>query len=163
MPLLAKNDGLGVGRIVVATDFTPKSDKALAFARDLYHHFASKITVAHVVDLPVATSSEDAVIGFDIAAKDRGGISDVRRKLLEAVSSIQKIISNANIAWCRQKFFVEFDDITERIIKVAADVHVDLIVLDADLGANRHSRFIQGLVEYVVANAACPVMTVETA
>lgn len=66
MPIIQNDVGLNLEKIVVATDFTPESEKALAYARNLARHFASKLIVTHVVDLSIATPSEPALVGFSL-------------------------------------------------------------------------------------------------
>ena len=55
--------GLTLDQIVVATDFTPVSEMAVAYAAALAKRFASKLTVASVVESfncePIGGSSRD--------------------------------------------------------------------------------------------------------
>jgi nucleotide-binding universal stress UspA family protein len=52
---------LGLARIVLATDFSSASDRAAGYASDLARPFSSSLTLAHVIDLSVATPSEKAL------------------------------------------------------------------------------------------------------
>ena len=61
MPVIGDEVGLTLDQIVVATDFTPVSEMAVAYAAALAKRFASKLTVASVVDLSIASRSEAVV------------------------------------------------------------------------------------------------------
>jgi nucleotide-binding universal stress UspA family protein len=66
MPALESPVSLNLDKIVVATDFTPESEKALAYANALARQYASRLTLAHVIDLSVATPFPDVVVGLPL-------------------------------------------------------------------------------------------------
>jgi nucleotide-binding universal stress UspA family protein len=88
MTVIGDQIGLTLARIVLATDFSPASDRAAGYARDLARRFSSSLTLAHVIDLSVATRSEEALVGTPLdemrhASTENPGASserdDIRR------------------------------------------------------------------------------------
>src|ERR1700733_12772103 len=52
--------GLTLDTIVLATDFSPASEKAAGYAKALARHFSSNLTLAHVIDTSIAIPPADA-------------------------------------------------------------------------------------------------------
>jgi nucleotide-binding universal stress UspA family protein len=81
MPVIRDQVGLVVDRIVLATDLTPTSETATAYATSLAKRFSSDLTVAHIVDLSVATRSEKAVVGVPLDDMRRSSSIEMERLL----------------------------------------------------------------------------------
>ena len=87
MPVIQNVVGLTLDRIVVATDFTPASQVATEHARVLAKHFASSVTVVHVIDLSLAARAEAAVVGFALERSRQNSAENMERVLSDLVSS----------------------------------------------------------------------------
>jgi nucleotide-binding universal stress UspA family protein len=51
MPVIRDQVGLSLDRIVLATDFSPVSEKAVGYAQGLAKRFCSSLSLVHVIDL----------------------------------------------------------------------------------------------------------------
>ena len=295
MPVVENHMGLTLEKIVVATDFTPESEKALAYASALARQYASRLTLAHVIDTSVTAESEAAVVdssldgmrhfsgknmelaldnlGIEgvtaqgktleshkpaeaivelahdvdadllvVGTHPRHGISklvlgscsegiartatcpvmtigpnaspkpldmafrsivfatdlqhdaaekaavalsfardsianihichviedhtesfaDAFRQYSQVESALSKLLPDASCIWCSPKPSVLFGDVDKEILKVASDTEADLIVLGARRGVSWLNRFWDGVVEQIVSQAKCPVLTICT-
>ncbi len=122
-------------RILVPTDFSPSSDRAVAFARTLAHTFGAALHIIHVLeDGPVRDTA-------------------VAQKLLEAqLRAEERATLRATMVLLRGAT-------TETIVDYA-DIHaIDLIVMGID-GRAPHGSFGR-VVDAVVDLSPCPVLTVK--
>ncbi len=74
MPLIEERVSVSIKKIMLATDFSPCSDKAVSYARALARRFSSAVEIAHVFDPSVVTSYPEAII--DLPVKERWKISN---------------------------------------------------------------------------------------
>jgi nucleotide-binding universal stress UspA family protein len=295
MPVIQNEIGLALDKIVVAIDFTPDSERALVYGSALARRFASRLTLAHVIDLSVATISGTAVVGLpldemrhdsaeymertlndlgsqgitaqgktmeshrpaaaiiDLArivnadlivvgthnrhglnklvmgscsgeivrsvtcpvlvvgprvdpkpvdldfrnivfasdlkhdavekafvalafAKDsiahvklvhvieehQGSIADAFALHARAESTLEKLIPDAAYTWCTPEPAVVFGNVEQQVLRIAKDTQADLIVLGAHPGPRWFNRIWDGVVEQVISEATCPVLTIRT-
>jgi nucleotide-binding universal stress UspA family protein len=137
-----------VREILFATDFTPASQAAAAYAVSLAQEFQARLTLLHVVPEPKAG---ELVSWFDV----QNSAKELLRKLVP---------EEAN-DWCKPEYFVERGDPAERILDLAKLREVDLIVLGAQPekgvpGAATHLPI--AVAHKVVVHANCPVLTART-
>jgi nucleotide-binding universal stress UspA family protein len=134
-------------QILFATNFGEESLAALPYAISLAEENQSQLTLLHVVE-PVGAFDEEAVRAAAI------------RRLREMAPSEAE-------PWCRVELLVEiarpFAPPAERILEVAREHAADLIVLGARpmqgaMSAVTHLTHTTD--QSVVAQAACPVLTV---
>lgn len=130
--------------ILYATDFSPDSLEASRYAVSLAQEFETRLTLLHVVEgLEPALADERTRIG----------------KLYQLWLS--KLVPDEARLWCELEFAVEFGRPAERILQVAWENHVDLIVLGAR-GLDRLTSPGQN-VRKVMCHAWCPVLTISGA
>ena len=139
-----------LNRIVVATDFTPISDPAVSFARDLARRFAAKLTVANVLDLTLVTPFEPALVGLPIATMRRqsaenldGAVNDLKRTGLRVEGDT-----------------LEAYDPAAAILKLCDQVDADLLVIGTHARRGLSKMILGSCAEQVVHHAKCPVLTV---
>ncbi len=144
------NDPLG--RIVVATDFSPTASQVLERALDLARRHGSEIALVHVVqpDLPTLASPEMMVVPPDYENR----LSELSG---EALLREGERVRAAGIAVSTH---LEHGIPAQRITERANALGADLIAL----GARGHTRFehllLGSVVESVVRTAQQPVLTV---
>jgi nucleotide-binding universal stress UspA family protein len=150
MPATERFVQTALDRIVLATDFSPASESATNFARHLATHFRSKVTVVNVVDLSVATRSEQAVVGLPIDE-----IHSTSNKSVEALTSElheDGIQATGHV--------LEAHNPAAAVVNLARDVGANLVVIGTH---SRHglNKFILGsCAEGIIRHSVCPVMTV---
>ncbi len=125
--------------ILYPTDFAPASLEAAPYAISLAQENRARLYLLHVTPSPVAAS-------FETSLKTR------LRSLIPAETEF----------WCEPKTFVEFGEAAEKILNVAEELAVDLIVLGprrmpAVPGA---THFGIGTAYKIASRAICPVLSV---
>jgi nucleotide-binding universal stress UspA family protein len=132
--------------ILYATDFSPASPGAAAYAISLAQEFQAHLTLLHVI------------------AEEKSGDLVHSAELVGAAGRLlRKLVSGEAELWCEPHFAVEHGPIAEKILEVAKQRNADLIVLGV-----RHPSPFPGAATHlpmatahkVVTHAACPVLTV---
>jgi nucleotide-binding universal stress UspA family protein len=160
--LVVKNEAVPLRRITLATDGSDASAKALEFVLSKFHpdrltgkggRVPIHVSVIHVM---ARRHLAPITIGSTIPwIKQRElKVKEVGRKLLE--QSVQKLIDAGFTA----EPLCQFGNPAEKILKVAAKHHADLIVMGAK-GLAAIDRFLLGSVSTrVVQHADCAVLVV---
>jgi nucleotide-binding universal stress UspA family protein len=135
---------LAVRTILHPTDFSERSQYALALACALARDYGARLIIVHVVRLPVVAYGE--------------GIVPPNPEVLRAAA--QKELDQLLVP-VRAERRLEEGDVVGEILRVAREVHADLMVLGTH-GRTGLRRLLMGSVaEQVVRKAACPVLTVK--
>jgi nucleotide-binding universal stress UspA family protein len=129
-------------RILFCTGFSAHSLQAGAYALALAERQGACLTLLHVIKDPPPSKGE----------RDQAAES-ARARLASLLPG------SAQLA-CPPQFAVEFGPPAECILKVAADLEANLIVLGVRQPAGFVRRFKWATAYEVVSNAPCPVLTV---
>jgi nucleotide-binding universal stress UspA family protein len=138
-------------RILVPTDFSETSDKALDYAVDLATLLKGSITVMHAYEIPIVGFPDGAIIAS----------AEIASKLLDSVQAAM----DATIAKRKNKGVplqpVIRQDVPYRAINAVADeMKADLIIIGTH-GRRGISRALLGSVaENVIRTATRPVLTI---
>ena len=135
--------------ILYATDFSPESQGAAAYAVSLAQEFQSRLVLLHAIP--------ERKPGEFVSAAD---VTTSSEKLL------RKLVPAEAEAWCKPEYFVERGDPAEKILEFANCRETDLIVLGFRQergvpGAATHLPFATA--HKIVSHASCPVLTVRHA
>jgi nucleotide-binding universal stress UspA family protein len=143
------NSEVQLQRILFATNFAEESSAALSYATSLAEENQAQLLLLHVVEQPAA------------------GIIDVESFKEPVMRRLKELAPPDAEPWCRVECLIEFSrqfsGPAERILEVAKDRNVDLIVLGVRpthraLSAVTHLAHTTD--QNIVAHAACPVLTV---
>lgn len=134
--------------ILYATDLSSPSQNAAAYAVSLAEEFQARLVLLHVVP---GQDANDLVMDFDVKKSIKG--------------LLQKLVPVEAEEWCKPEYFVEEGNPAEKILEMARLREPDLIVLgvkpeEGVPGAATHLPI--ATVHKVVAQAACPVLTVRS-
>jgi nucleotide-binding universal stress UspA family protein len=132
--------------ILYATDFSPESQGAAAYALSLAQEFQSRLILLHVIP---EQGPGDLVSAADVTASSE--------KLL------RKLVPPEAEAWCKPEYFVERGDPAEKILEFAKTRETDLIVLGVmpEKGVPGAATHLPTATAHkVVSHATCPVLTV---
>jgi nucleotide-binding universal stress UspA family protein len=132
--------------ILYATDLSPESQGAAAYAVSLAQEFQSRLILLHVIP---EQKAGDLVSAADVTTSSE--------KLL------RKLVPPEAEAWCKPEYFVERGDPAEKILEFAKLRETDLIVLGV-----RPEKGVPGAATHlpiatahkIVSHATCPVLTV---
>ena len=149
MPIAEHIAELKLNRIVVATDFKSEAETATEFAGLLAKHFSSDLTVAHVLDLSLATRSENAVSGWPLNKMRHDSAENMERTLNQLTGQGYKIHS-------RQ---IESHNPAASIVSVAETIDADLLVIGTSSPHGLNKLIVGSCAEGVIHHAKCPVVT----
>ncbi|HUI75030.1 MAG TPA: universal stress protein [Candidatus Acidoferrum sp.] len=146
-PRAAGNESreLKIKRVLFATDFGAESQAALGYALSIAEEFLAELTMVHVERVPLEPLDSPAVL------------------VTEGEKAMAAMIPEEATSWCKPEYKVRFGDPAKQILKVAEEVHADLIVLGAK-ASNLHpaiaTHVIMATAHKVVCDAECPVLSV---
>ena len=140
--------------ILVPTDFSGASDRALTYARSLADAFGATIQLLHVFENPFAAG---AFMDMYTPAPD----DYVERLHQQAQTKLEELLTQTERATSRGVVATRMGLPAQEILDYARDHGtVDMIVI-ATTGRGRVSRFVMGSVaDKIVRAAPCPVLTV---
>jgi nucleotide-binding universal stress UspA family protein len=139
-----------LGSILVATDFSPVSEKALRHALVIARHYHSQLYLMHVV-----SSLEFKLTGADSlpAASDLAG-RELRK--MEQGLSLNGAISGV----AANEVVVGKGEIWEELEKIVAQRSVDMIVIGTHRRSGIAKLVLGSVAEQIFRHASCPVLTV---
>jgi universal stress protein A len=140
-------------KILVPTDFSDYSDKALKQALDIAKQYNAKVFLFHVVSRDVQRCVGDVCLGDDIIREIETQVMKRAREDLQA--QLDKFPQSKEVS-----VVTDIGNGTpyEAILKEAEDKGIDLIVI-ASLGRSGIARFLIGSVaRNVLKGAKCPVL-----
>lgn len=83
---------MNIQHILVPIDFSPDSEQALDYAMELAQRFQSRLTLMHVIYVPVTTEVNLAAYFADMEAGVREGIEIYRKRAAEAGITVDMAI-----------------------------------------------------------------------
>lgn len=150
MPVIGDQVGLTIDRIVLATEFSPSSEAATDYAKNVAKRFSSSLTVAHVVDLSIATRSEQAVVGVPI--------DDMRRASSENLERLLDDLNNEGIRSTAHT--LEAHNPAAAIVGLSEQIKANLIVVGTHCRRGLSKAILGSCAEGIIRHASCPVLTI---
>jgi nucleotide-binding universal stress UspA family protein len=142
---------IAIKKILVPTDFSPASRKALDYAPCFADHFGSELTLLHVLEPATSTTLAELPT---VSAFCEAKVADAEENLHALVSSLR----TAGVA--RARWIMRTGVATHEIVEAAKELDVDLIVI-ATHGHTGWKHFAIGSTAERVARAApCSVLVV---
>ena len=132
--------------ILVPTDFSADADHALEHAIGLTRQFQSRLTLLHVVYLYLPGAAEASFPAY---------MAQLRRDADQQMQGPRKRVEDARVA---AGFITEMGVPADKIVEVAKDRQVDLIVMGTQGRTGLPHLFLGSVAERVVRLAPCPVM-----
>lgn len=140
---------LQLQHILVPTDFSDMSSKALKYAQSFAEFFGSRITVLHVIE-PTVYPAE---FGYTPTILDTYDAS-VRDKVGEQLTSLTKRIQ------IKADTVVREGHPYNEIVAAAKDLDVSLIIIPTHGRTGLKHMLLGSTAERVVRHAPCPVLTI---
>jgi nucleotide-binding universal stress UspA family protein len=141
--------------ILAPTDFSEYSKKAVVSALELARTFGAKLTILHVVELPLYPV--EGYVPPAVNATWPTFLDDLER---QATQDLAQLVPEAESSDVEVVRLVAVGSPHRKIIDTAEAEQVDLIVM-ATAGRSGFSRLIMGsIAERVVRTATCPVLTI---
>jgi nucleotide-binding universal stress UspA family protein len=148
MTVLGKRVEIALNNILFATDFSSAAEKAGLYVKALAERYASKVQLAHVVDISAAIQVSDP--GTCMNCFRKGGENSLTKLKKEFTSRGIKV----------DAILREGTDTASEILEIAKDKSIDLIV-SGTRGQEGLARLVFGsMAEQLIHRAECPVLTV---
>lgn len=139
-------------KILVPTDFSLPSQKALRYAIELSKHFGGEVHLLHVVERPTLAPS---FLTTGSAAEDLD--AQVRAW---AEGELAKMVANEVPPGIKVKTLLRGGGAAHQIIMIAKDQEVDLVVMGTSGQGFLQHMLLGSVAEKVVRKAPCAVLTV---
>jgi nucleotide-binding universal stress UspA family protein len=144
---------LSIKSILVPTDFSPESEKALVYALGFAKQFGAKLTLVHVVEpIPMADFRDS----FPIVIQSEDLIAAGKQQMTRLLRDLE--IDPAVIEQTEVRYGRAFNEITE----AARAANSDIIILSTHGYTGLAHAFLGSTTERVVRHAPCPVLVVRT-
>src|SRR5215510_14248359 len=138
---------IALDKILIATDFTSASDKALEYALSFARYYDSKVVVAHIVP-PVFASGD---------GEDWFSATDLQGEAVERMKALAENLHDEEISFQTR---VEEGPTRRHLVDLAEHTEADLIVMGTH-GLLKVGKFMLGsMAESVLRSTSCPVLTV---
>jgi nucleotide-binding universal stress UspA family protein len=131
--------------ILAPCDLTPRSHPAVEYACDLAEEHNSELTVLHVVDRLAEVTKLDP--------------EKVRTEIQERLANLL----GRHTAHVGARYRVEFGNVPSAILRVAAEISSDFIVLGVRRSSGALDRLMWPIAYELVRAATCPVLTIRVA
>jgi universal stress protein A len=143
-------------RILVPTDFSEHSDKALQEALDIAGKYNSKIYLLHVIDKQVQQCAADyCLANADVEKLEADSINWSSEMLKKEVSKFDKTKA------VEVEFDIKKGDPFNEIVKEQKDKNIDLVVMSS-FGRTGLKKYMLGSVaDKVIRNATSQVLMVK--
>jgi nucleotide-binding universal stress UspA family protein len=143
-------------RILCPVDFSDSSLEALAYAIRMAEESDARLTLLHVIDVPLVTSEEPQAFEADLDRIRRASAAEARRRLQDLVPGQAQTYCTVETAIAEGRAYAE-------ILRQAAEQRADLVVMGVR-GRGALDRFLFGsTTHHVIRAAACPVLIVRHA
>jgi nucleotide-binding universal stress UspA family protein len=140
---------ISFSKIMVATDFSPASDRALEFAASIARRFNSKIYLTHVV----------SVDGYPMVAPEIA-IGSIEKLRSEAEAKLARIVESGRLYGIARETLIAEGTLWAAIEVLVENHNIDLLVLGTQ-GAGGVKKLIVGSgAEQVFRQSRIPVLTV---
>ena len=140
---------ISLKRILVPTDFSEPSSRALTYACELARRFSAELHLLHVAVPPVMPTPYMGTVGDEIFHPEKAAqkhLDAMENPEFESVAPIERVVRTGTP-------FVE-------IVRHAKENDIDLIVMGTHGRTGLVHALIGSVAEKVVRKAPCPVLTV---
>jgi len=146
MPVIGERVSVSVKTILLATDFSPASEKAASYARVLARRFSSTVEITHIFDPSAVASYGEAIV------------NERRRMSNETLERSRDGFSASGIN--ARTTSPEGHRPSAGLLKIAKEHAVDLIIAGTQSKSGMERLLIGSTAEQLIRNAECPVLTV---
>ena len=147
--LREQKQSVGFKRVLIATDFSAVSERALAYALPIVRRYRSLISIAHAI-LPESRES----ITWDPLPRE------LDRERLEAEREMARLAAEPRIKDLNPHMFLEQGPVWDVLSSIMNRENTDLLVLGTHGRGGLKKVVLGSVAEEVLRRATCPVLTI---
>ena len=140
---------IGFSNVLVATDFSKSSEKALRHGVAIARHYGAEFYLTHVV----------SSLGFTLAGGEAIAMAEVAA-LKDALRREKELVENGALASVPHHLIVCQGEIWEELQEIVQRQKIDLIVLGTHGRTGLRKLVLGSVAEQIFRHASCPVLTV---
>lgn len=136
--------------ILIASDFSPASEKALRHALAIAHNFDAELNLLHVVppSLELAIGGPDGIgQAISLSLRIAGGIE-------------RKLLCSGALGSLRYRSIVRAGNIWNELLQVIRQESIDLVVVGTHARRGIRKLALGSVAEQIFRQASCPVLTI---
>ena len=139
---------ISLQRVLVATDFSEHSERALLTALGIAHRHGAELHLLHAVPAQ----------GYGVTGVGMLGAAHFARRSMQRLES--KLLTNGYLDGIRYRFSVEKGDISPVVSRILEEKSIDLAVLGTHGRGGVGKLLLGSVAERIFRQALCPVLTV---
>ncbi len=148
-----------IRNILLPTDFSPNSEKALFYAIDLVKKNRGSLLLLHVIDLPFITSPQSQM---DVHKRENmTNVADDVRTLVR--NKLEHIVKEKGLPDTSYRCLVREGNIEEEVLEVAKLNDTDLVIMGTRGGGSEKKILMGSVTRGVMQQLHCPVLAVPEA
>jgi nucleotide-binding universal stress UspA family protein len=137
-----------IQHILVPVDFSGYAEQALAYAIELARKLSARLTLLHVVNMMPISVGDGIALPYSY-------IQELEAEVQRGMETYRQRVQDAGL---EGTILVESGMPFQRIVDVARDQHVDLIVMGTQGRTGLAHLLLGSVAEKVVRLAPCPVL-----
>src|SRR5208283_2037009 len=149
MSLVAATGDILLKSVLVATDFSEASDKALRHALAIARHYGAKLYLTHVV----------SSLGFTLVGPD-AVVAATEAVCRDARQLEEDLVQRGALAGLSHEVIVRQGKVWEELEEVIREERVDLVVLGTHARRGLGKLVLGSVAEHIFRHAGCLVLTV---
>ena len=149
MSLVAASGDILLNSVLIATDFSEASDKALRHALAIARHYGAKLYLAHVV----------SSLGFTLVGPEAVNLATqiVSRDASELEN---RLVQSGALAGLRHEVIVSQGNVWDQLGKIISHEQIDLVVIGTHARRGLGKLLLGSVAEHIFRHAGCLVLTV---
>ena len=149
MSLVAAKGDILLNSVLIATDFSEASDKALRHALAIARHYGAKLYLSHVV----------SSLGFTLVGPEAVNLATqiVSRDASELEN---RLVQSEALAGLRHEVIVTQGNVWDQLGKIISHEQVDLVVIGTHARRGLGKLLLGSVAEHIFRHADCLVLTV---
>jgi len=144
-------------RILIATDFSEQSDRAVEDGASLAARLSAQVVVVHVIEENIKQCAVDYMVDYCLADDF---VATFERELSKAanerLSSMVRSLSDSH--GLRAEYVVRKGDAAEAIVEECTRQNADLLVIGSSGKGGKLRRAVGSTTDAVLRQAPCPVL-----
>jgi nucleotide-binding universal stress UspA family protein len=149
MSLVAANGDIHLNSVLIATDFSEASEKAVRHALAIARHYGAKVYLVHVV----------SSLGFTLVGPD--AVNTVTDAVCREARQLEgHLVQSGALAGLRHEIVIRQGKVWEELDKIVRQEQVELVVIGTHARRGLGKLLLGSVAEHIFRHSECLVLTV---